>query len=919
MISPNYKIKVFISSACGNDRAWKEKYNIVRAGLKVMIESTGLADVYLFEAEEASTISAELHYTSALSDCDVCIFLIDNFDGVPSGVQIEIDMANKHRIKSLYYFCDQNSKKETPLQKSLMGAKFAKSKVVHSFEQLIVSGTQGLIDDLTNIYRSYSKGRIDFISENNTYEEDVSIAETYFQTSLVATKDVTSNIDKTKSYFSRFILGSSDEIQYTSIFDDWCCRFFPVMFEQKSIVDFNLDLFIKELKKLQTEQFHVVAKKRWEAIQLFFLGELEGTIPLLNEALKLAKECLMPDWIIKDILIDLRNQKNLLEESRNHYWSHNDAQIEIEQSTNPLHYPLLDRFDSDLHSNLVGNALKQKIESPYTVTLGGNLKPYVNNLSNIYIVAMFNGSLTQLMVLYQRIKFVAFHLSERYTDWHFRRLLLKTAIINYKTKEINGIINSYEEILCKMNDMDAREIFDFSKNRPVPHQKFICNLEAFKVVGYFLNDADFEVISKEMIDQINSWIQDDNRNIAVGSHIFDSLSGVAFRLQQDDLASVLCKLIDRECRRWYDDIFKLVANHINLNNLSEGVSTELLDKVISIVRDEKERSNIHTLEQALYSLRKTNKELTEQLNEAIKINMDMFYNATYKLETSDVASIDMPDFIQKYIGLIHERNKSQGLNGQYTGYIDRPHVTIKLILKHSKITFENDLLDSIFTTAGSTLLAEKQTIEEKCDAIDLIVYLCKRYTHVIERNVDMIGVLESNKETIQTGNSTIMSTITESSLRISSLLLYSCFGNDIGLQMIESLHLIDEDIPSLVQISKTILSMLEANEQMKVATDIETVLLQFALKCSNSINFNVRMYGIQILFQLLRNPNSCRIICNQLVKSIDIDTGYIKNIILRKAYLIKSVDIATYNYILQKASLDTNYAVRKVYSEVIQS
>lgn len=114
MIIPEQKIQIFISSACG-DEPEKQKYNYVREALKRLIESTGFAQVYVFESEEASTNSARQHYTFALEDCDVCIFLIDNNDGVPMGVQKEIDTAKKHGINFLFYFCDQFSKSETPL------------------------------------------------------------------------------------------------------------------------------------------------------------------------------------------------------------------------------------------------------------------------------------------------------------------------------------------------------------------------------------------------------------------------------------------------------------------------------------------------------------------------------------------------------------------------------------------------------------------------------------------------------------------------------------------------------------------------------------------------------------------------------------------------------------------------------------
>ena len=76
-IFPRQKIQVFISSICG-----VEKYDKVRDELKTAIERTQLADVYTFESKEASTLPAGNHYTWALEDSDICIFLIDNTDGI---------------------------------------------------------------------------------------------------------------------------------------------------------------------------------------------------------------------------------------------------------------------------------------------------------------------------------------------------------------------------------------------------------------------------------------------------------------------------------------------------------------------------------------------------------------------------------------------------------------------------------------------------------------------------------------------------------------------------------------------------------------------------------------------------------------------------------------------------------------------
>lgn len=154
LMQPGQKIRVFISSICG-----KNKYDYVRSELKQIIENTGLATVYLFEGEGASSVPAGAHFIYALEDSDVCIFLIDNADGITPGVQKEIDMVSRNNIKALYYFCDEKQKEKTPLEKSIRGAQFAKSKTVHHFNELIQNGAQDLIDDITSVYHHYCKNR----------------------------------------------------------------------------------------------------------------------------------------------------------------------------------------------------------------------------------------------------------------------------------------------------------------------------------------------------------------------------------------------------------------------------------------------------------------------------------------------------------------------------------------------------------------------------------------------------------------------------------------------------------------------------------------------------------------------------------------------------------------------------------------
>jgi len=239
-IVPDQKIKVFISSICG-----VERYDSIRLELKRTIEATQLADVYTFEGKGASTLTAGTHYTFALEESDICIFLIDNADGINPGVQNEIDIVKKNNIKALYYFCDEKTKEKTALEQSLMGVNFAKSKTVHKFDDLKTDGACALINDIVAIYHYYCKGKIVLnLEDGNNELHSVDVAGTERLQLPTIPNTVLKNIDKSKEYILKFVLGNSyvrfpDETYKTSEIDEWGIQFLPILFEGKSIMLFK--------------------------------------------------------------------------------------------------------------------------------------------------------------------------------------------------------------------------------------------------------------------------------------------------------------------------------------------------------------------------------------------------------------------------------------------------------------------------------------------------------------------------------------------------------------------------------------------------------------------------------------------------------------------------------------------------------
>jgi hypothetical protein len=561
MVSPTQKIKVFISSICG-----VEKYDKVRADLKNAIESTELADVYTFEGEDASSLPVDVHYKFALQDSDLCIFLIDNADGITSGVQAEIDTVKKYNIKALYYFCDEKKKDKTPLELSLMGASFSKCKTVHSFNELSQEGAHALINDIITVYHNYCIGRMLIKPEENGNVQTVEISETGKYQLPTIPEVVLKDVDKCKHYLEKFILGyceaeNDDKIEKSSVFDEWGLQFLKILFEEKSIKNFNTAMYLEDLKDQQDAIYNQIVRIRWQAIQEYFLGNVDRCLSYLESALQMAKRTSQPKWIINDILIDMRNQemtnctiKNSFQES--------DAQIELDNSKERVYYPILDRIHESLYEKYIKGLYKEKIKSPNVITFGSNIDQCCAMLASTLIVSMYNGSLTHILCFYDEIKNFVFYLCCKYDDWNIRLNLYKLVIFSESDKEITGIQESYPQILANISSSEAKSIMDFCSNHTIEYERINSQLRAFGAIGYFLDDKCFDYYEKIIVNIIHSWLNDDNSIVFIGQNIFKCLSKVAYRMSQDTLSEICCQFIDRHYTRYYYEMFKFIANYI---------------------------------------------------------------------------------------------------------------------------------------------------------------------------------------------------------------------------------------------------------------------------------------------------------------------------------------------------------------------
>ena len=912
MIKPRLKLRVFISSNCDT-----KKYKDIRKELQNRIEQTQLADVYVFEREEGSTLTAEEDYLFALRDSDVCIFLIDNKDGVNSGVQREIDVARKDKKMSLYYFCDENCKDKTAIELSIMGAKYAKSRTISKFSDLAEHGAQALIDDIVKIYHYYCFRRIVPVIEDSEITQNATVLGIESIEMPTIPRIVLKNTDKCKEYILRFVLNAPYNFfdGKTNELDGWGAQFLPILFEGNSIKQFNISLFLQELKKHQNENYYKVVEARWNAIQSYYVGNIDECVRKITEALQLAKSLNQPSWVIKDILIDLRNHESQ-QGHTNNIRRVSDAQKELSESDEELYYPVLDRINESLQEKYITDLLKERTKSPFSISIGNDLSQYGDMLASSYIVAIYNGSLTHIRRVHDKIKEFSFFLSNKYDDWVFKRNLLMMEIYDGQEREVADTLSAYPEILNNMTSEDAAYIMKFCDNHPLEYSRTISQLIAFGAVGYYLDEENFKKYSDEILSGLKKWFEADNPVIMIGDHIFPCLEKVSYRVSQNELAEICCSLIDKQYTRWYGKLFHFIATSINLEKMDYSVKKTFIDHIILILCREKECELIKGTPNFLHRLRKQDKELTSDLNQKVQEYLPIYYNGIYKLETTENVESDMPFFIDEYIKRIGKSNKTQGLNGHFYGYASRDIATIRAILINHKDNYSNELMNTVIHTVAETLLYSKEGAREKLDAVSLLICIVLNYPDDYKRNIDIFTELYDKKNDISIEDVTLLSSnIDQMALKISLNLLFSAMDYDISYDLMENISYLQDDLATIISVTNAVVEYFEAAETAMFPAAVQQIILQNALIWSHSKSIDIRWNTAKILLGLLRTPENKNIINHQLIHLIDTESLYIKNLIMRNLYRCENIDDKTKKYIITKCEVDPCYVVRMVCKE----
>lgn len=902
-IQIDYKIRVFISSICGDHG----RYDSLRKNLKDTIESTGIAQVYLF-SDRPGTTTALNDYTWSVEESDVCIFIIDNKDGITQGVQNEIDAVNRNGIKALYYFCTEYSTEKTSLQLSLEGPGKPKYKEIESFDELMNSGAKNLLEEITLTYHRYCKGRlVENNSEINVSVSGAEIKELEKIEDKYLPKVTFKNIDKSARYILSKALPKNSlfnsEKDSSSPLDEYELQFLNVLFGETSITDFQIEEYFAELGKIQDEDYLNIVKIRWAGIVAYFKGDLQLCLSEYQKAYQEAQKLDVSSWILQDLLIDIRNISILNGEIVNYYTL--ESQQKLDEFEEQFHYPVLDRINSSIEEKYIKGLYKKKMDSPNTVYFGSDFSEYGELFASKFLIAMYNGSLTHIRLFFKEMKDFMFYLSEKYDDWIIRINLLKYAIVSGEEKEIGQIVDAYPELLNKMSNTDAIDVIEFSTCIPVEYYREKTVMKAFGTIGYYLDDTKFTEYENRILDYLFDALKQKEIPYLLGTNMFTSLKKVARRMSQEKLVELCLYVFKSGYSRWYMDMFKFIER-VDLSAVNEDLRRRLIIYIEELLYDEN-NSELFSQKILVY-LRNSDRVNTERLDGIIKDKFPEYYKHNYLIDTCNGDKKVCQDYILELKKSISERNKTQGKNGMFSGYARNDYVTLRNIFK-DRILPEESVVKELMTLAFETIEESKESLITKIDAVEFIIMVLGLKPEYCSTYKEKIDILFSNRKNLVSERLFEISNVDPVAIEVAVVLLKSIVSDeDMYYELLELIALIKNDTATLIKVVAVFRRFYEQNS-LRLSERVEIALLSNVLIWVTNNNLDIRWNACKILFNLKQRFKDSNLIDRKLYELMDDDCVYIKYLILDHLDDI-SIDGKIKDEIINKAQLDNNYLVR---------
>ena len=879
-------IIVFISSKCDG------KYREMRKRLSKLINDSPLMNSICYEEEGSRSVKSEEFYVNHVKSCDVCLIIIDNEDGISPSVLKEIDTAKKHNKKCLYFFCTENSSEKTQLQEDL----YAKEKFseIPVFDQIPEKVIESIVGDIIFYYRNKNSDTVDYkISDINTDKYSSTILDISKESKVLC-----------EYLFKVFQLNLSQNENKISNIEQEIIKFFQFVFNKHKFLEINLDILEEYFVSKTEEELKEILTQRFNALKLYFRGDLNGAISILSDSLvKATDDVNIPKWIVNNIAIDLRNVQNEKGNYENRWPISNTGQEYINKSKEPLYFPLLDRrekmFFEQIDKFHADNLYSESVKSYNLCNIG-----LFQWISESFILSLGYASITHIQYAKNLMKVLLRTLTEMYDDYEFKIELFVLAVTS-SDKELANFLLKSKQVIGTISSEEIEYTIGLIRNIEFFNNRLRSQCYLLRYFSDYINDSIIASFLMEFKGEVIKWLNQDNRELNLEKPIFDSLKQVITRFNYEDTIVILNIIFEKKLIRFYDSAFSLLSR-MDYRGLTNQTQKKVGNYFI-FKNNEYQLDTYRSYSNALINyLRNSTIDNTNLLRYIEDNNSVLMEKINLELEHNTIPE----KYIDKYIEDIISFNRTQGKNGIFTFSAVNNFQTIFNIIKLDNVKLSEETFNRLIDVCKQTIISDNQILSDKYSSFNLLfqIYFSQIHDHNWEKLTD---VFQSNRNTLLVQSDLIDENPIILSIQL-NVMKSICDGN-YNLVINDILKLSDENIIEIKRLVSFLKTIFEFN---KFSPNNEFIMFctYFCLNMTKHYSRNIKMNATDLLIKLTKYEIVNQIILNQLSNMMDCSNSDIKLVI------VKNIDKINSNgnykeYIIEKAKLDNHYLVIKYANE----
>ena len=907
------KVKVFISSKCDNPDDYINgsfQYGVMRKSLKLLLEETNICEVFAFESGNATSFSVMSSYMDALSDSNLVIVIVDNKDGITNATMKEINRARAQNLKCIYVFCDERQKEPTELQKELiLSTANPRYYIVHEFSDIPEAVYKSVLNDIISIYISYCRGRIDYINTEKLETLDNGNVEISIAGDSNIAKSIFKNFPYTKLLLTKEAGLSFGELEEKESEQDYNCACLLGQVIGSSFVEApNFSKIKQDIKQLHKGNIQKLITLRYEAVEDYFTGNLNGCIKKLNTAIEFINSRKnIPKWLFNDVALDLRNIQIELDHEKDIINLQSAGQEYLDKDDEPLYYPVIDRIVSNNSEEILKKELMRTTQPPNTVNIGG-ASYILDNICNTFIVAYYYGSLTHMVMIRKRVFEYVGRLALEARMHRIFMFSVRLLLMSNEEKLLKQFLETYGENTNNTNETDIDNLLSALDKQPIKLMRLLSKELAIRFFGYYYSNDTFNRETNILLSIIKDCI---NKNYAT-SHlikpIINAMNDNSYRFKEQVVLDFIYYLFDHGCKRYYDDAF-LFLYGFHFKQLSIEEQKQYQKFMIDSINNDEIRNSCHYILYASQTLRQNETISHDALDEAVQTKNPKFYRDTYRLNVENHDEAEGWEFIEKFVKEIEYNNQTQGKGRIYTDSAYDPYITIGNILLKTRLKFDSKQLKNIMEAIKGTISSKTQTIEAKYRATELLVYMqlnqsanrqIKRFYH--EMRLKKHEVIEAKEVFFDKGYS---KGGIEFNICLLGIVLKEANETEFGIRLVD---IQNSDISVQLRVLSTIEKMLQFNLS-SFSSYVKNILFQFILHESMSPNGSVRFRAMSVMTKI--KSKSYKEVClERFVEMMDSEPYKVKVGLLYRFEKEEVMHNPKVRYIFDKGKVDSHYWVR---------